>query len=313
MLRLKTNNQQHGFTIVELLIVIVVIGILAAISVVAYTNVSSKARVSALSSALSQASKKLELYRTENGNYPAGLAVVGIASDSSAAYTYTATDGNANYCLTAVSGDISYSLNNSTRTSPTEGGCNGHAWPGGVVMTNLVANGDFSQGTSGWASYDSTMSVNNKIMTNTIRASPGHSNGFIYPLSFTYIANHIYFFSAKIKVLNSESTSAQMSMRDSPVIAQQISPVINQWYALSSRQSYSADLSSMVYRIRHFYPNVATAANKSMEIKEVTAIDLTAAFGAGNEPTKAQMDKIMEQFPNNWFNGTVTANTKGVL
>lgn len=39
-----SQSKQKGFTIVELLIVIVVIGILAAISIVAYNNVTQKAR-----------------------------------------------------------------------------------------------------------------------------------------------------------------------------------------------------------------------------------------------------------------------------
>lgn len=39
-----SQNKQKGFTIVELLIVIVVIGILAAISIVAYNSVTQKAR-----------------------------------------------------------------------------------------------------------------------------------------------------------------------------------------------------------------------------------------------------------------------------
>ena len=45
------NRQQRGFTIVELLIVIVVIGILAAITIVAFNGVQNKAMIGAAQSA----------------------------------------------------------------------------------------------------------------------------------------------------------------------------------------------------------------------------------------------------------------------
>jgi len=37
-------------------------------------------------------------------------------------------------------------------------------------------------------------------------------------------------------------------------------------------------------------------------------IDLTATFGAGNEPTQAAMDTILAAYPTKWFEGTVIVN-----
>lgn len=59
-----------GFTIVELLIVIVVIAILASISVVAFTGIQGRARDSERQSELNGVMKALEMYRAENGGYP---------------------------------------------------------------------------------------------------------------------------------------------------------------------------------------------------------------------------------------------------
>lgn len=62
-----------GFTIVELLIVIVVIAILAAISVVAFTGVQARARDSGRIAKVKDLAKALELYKVDNGRYPAIL------------------------------------------------------------------------------------------------------------------------------------------------------------------------------------------------------------------------------------------------
>jgi general secretion pathway protein G len=64
------SHRTQGFTIVELLIVIVVIAILAAISIVAYNGIQDRARESLMKSELSTASKKLELYAIDEGKLP---------------------------------------------------------------------------------------------------------------------------------------------------------------------------------------------------------------------------------------------------
>lgn len=75
----KTNTQR-GFTIVELLIVIVVIGILAAITIVAYNGVQQRARDTARTAAVKSVMKALELYRVDNDTYPSvGTDGVGYA------------------------------------------------------------------------------------------------------------------------------------------------------------------------------------------------------------------------------------------
>ncbi len=62
--------KQRGFTIVELLIVIVVIGILAAITIVTYSSVQQRARNSQILSGVEAYKKALMEYATDNGFYP---------------------------------------------------------------------------------------------------------------------------------------------------------------------------------------------------------------------------------------------------
>ena len=61
-----TRQKQTGFTIVELLIVIVVIGILAAITVVAFNGVQERARKSKIDTDLSQIQKAINAARINN-------------------------------------------------------------------------------------------------------------------------------------------------------------------------------------------------------------------------------------------------------
>jgi prepilin-type N-terminal cleavage/methylation domain-containing protein len=65
---IKANNQ--GFTIVELLIVVVVIAILAAITIVSYNGITSRANASSAASNVETVFKVAEAYNADAGRYP---------------------------------------------------------------------------------------------------------------------------------------------------------------------------------------------------------------------------------------------------
>lgn len=65
------NRIRHGFTLVEILIVVVILGILAAIVIPQFTSASETAKASSLVSQLQTIRSQLELYQVQhNGNYP---------------------------------------------------------------------------------------------------------------------------------------------------------------------------------------------------------------------------------------------------
>ena len=105
-------KRNSGFSLVELMIVIVIIGVLAAVAVPIYNNNVTKARMSEADAALGSIRTQLRVYYGENGEYPtADEDVVGASwndikageltgtyfADSS--YTYLSADG-VSYTLT---------------------------------------------------------------------------------------------------------------------------------------------------------------------------------------------------------------------
>ena len=163
----KRNTTSSGFTIVELLIVIVVIAVLAAISVVAYTGIQHRATASAVQNDLSQAQKKLMLFHVDNGRYPASAAELSTAEISATKSAY-GTGNNFYYCLNTNSGQFaigariagnteSYYVASSggVRQAPSqvtwdstcqEAGLTGTSDPGAVISAGYLSS-------TGWQSW----------------------------------------------------------------------------------------------------------------------------------------------------------------
>ncbi len=64
------QDRNQGFTIVELLIVIVVIGILAAITIVAFNGIQHRAVIATVQVDLDNVAKQMVLYRVNHGAFP---------------------------------------------------------------------------------------------------------------------------------------------------------------------------------------------------------------------------------------------------
>lgn len=103
------RNRSSGFTIIELLIVIVVIAILAGLVLNAFGNIQARARDTERRNDINAIHTQLELYYTDNDEYPADLADLDnlnpealVAPSADEEYDYTVSDDGSSYTLSTT-------------------------------------------------------------------------------------------------------------------------------------------------------------------------------------------------------------------
>ena len=95
-MELEVEKRDKGFTLVELLIVIVILGILATVTVFAVRGITNQGQTSACKADKKTLQVAAEAYMAQNGSYPASTAVMvsaGLLRDVSPNYTYAAVVG----------------------------------------------------------------------------------------------------------------------------------------------------------------------------------------------------------------------------
>ena len=100
-MRLRTRHSQHGFTLIEIMIVVVIIAILTSIALPSYNEHVRKARRADARAGLLQAQQWLERASTATGVYPTTLpTTLTWSGDSSKHYTIGFAAGNTNAAYT---------------------------------------------------------------------------------------------------------------------------------------------------------------------------------------------------------------------
>lgn len=138
---MKTASMK-GFTLIELMIAVVVVGILAAVALPAYNGQVRKSRRTDAVTALSAFQQAQERWRANNASYGALADLTALTTATPAGYGMSATSSNGYYTITITSPtDSGY-----TATATAVSGTSQAADTGCTALTVTVLNGAGTNG-----------------------------------------------------------------------------------------------------------------------------------------------------------------------
>lgn len=162
-----------------------------------------------------------------------------------------------------------------------------------LKLKNNFINGNFTTGITSWSQATlSSFIVNAGIAEFVANAKDGR----IFQL-ITYNVLDKHYFTALVK---SDSNLVELNLGGAASIKHTGN---NQFQRLSLvyTQPFASGLTSRIQDGR-------TTAWSTVYVKNAISVNLTSVFGAGNEPTKAEMDTLINMI--GWFDGEITVSEK---
>ena len=165
-----------------------------------------------------------------------------------------------------------------------------------VVIKNLVKNGDFKNGTSWWSVNYGTLTYENSIVK---LLSDGISRTMRILQPVTFKSSDIYYLTFKHKTPTIPMTITIRYVSD------------------SKKEVDSFGTYSTIFKLTGVYTSLQIeftsdlTKSDSVEIESIALFNLTEVFGAGNEPTKEEMDRLIEI--TGYIDGEYALNNKEML
>lgn len=272
------------------------IGVNASQAILAFPNVTGPARSSAVFTALSTTSSTIIFSRLSQGKY--------MDLDNVMLIDLTACFGAGKEPTLAEMDAIMARYPNSWFAKETPQLLPTYDWLKLTqgAATNLVTNGDFSNGTTGWGASGSSVTATGG--TATFTGDGSYSFAYIVKSSGLKRQGQKVYVRATMRATSGSPTF--LSVSGGGVAEYNLaSPTLNQWYTISGLVTVPTTGIDLGLTILTGYADTTAANGSTTEVKNALLIDLTTTFGAGNEPTKSEIDYLLTKYPNSWFNGTV--------
>jgi prepilin-type N-terminal cleavage/methylation domain-containing protein len=204
----RERGSDDGFTLVELLIVIVVLGVLSTVTVFAVRGITDQGRASATSSDQRILSTAQEAYMAQNGRYgtEAELVTAGLLKAQSGAHDITLAGDSLSYTITAVTGGGGGGGPTASGTAITWGGVPAVSFgtgPSWVIIGGATALAE-------WNALVTMIFVNIADITTTARAEAVHDASIPFSRVFSSV-NDVPNFSG------TQSLSLFMEMSNGPM------------------------------------------------------------------------------------------------
>jgi len=274
-------GSKKAFSIIELLVVIVIIGILATLIIAGYGFVTGDAIKQSIQNDLTNAAEQLDVFNFQNKKYPATIncaipnsttnLCIKVGSNSTLDYSVDSAANPQGFCFSSGIGSVKYYiLDKNTRNTMT-GGC--------VIQTGLVLNLDANNSTSYSGSGTTWTDLSSSGNNATLFGSP------------TYIStspSSVYFFEPCCKYARVTSLEANYPTNST----------ISMWLKLSNNSTdYQAILDGYRTNNGHIFVR-STSTNANLQI----------AFQSTTLTTYPYVYTWTSSTKNQWFNLVITAD-----
>jgi len=178
-------------------------------------------------------------------------------------------------------------LNAKSIISPTDYYANGYYW-----FPNLLQESDFPDGAIYWNANNAGVPViADNVMTFTPTAQYGGVNQSLIPC----VANHKYYLAATVSGTPDTTLIVSDSVNFTEFVAHSASAGFE---VLSKLFTAPATVeATMIFQIR----SGAATGWETISVKYANFANLTTIFGAGKEPSGAEMNKLYADFVNQWM------------